>query len=369
MPQDSTSDLEVFVLGAGFSRAFNAAAPLMAKFLSRHVSLLANGEEFDGVGDFLRRCGFVDPAEVNIETAMTLARISKPWAPAEDVASFSLVSHQLKRLVLKIIDESFARDWKPAKKYPNPRKRHFRWYQLGTRKLDDLRCFAAYLLEGQGRSQIITFNYDVLLENAIELAQAEKYGSTDRFHAGRSYGFHALKWTSDGAIEPMERRPKHTDFHVLKLHGCVKWLPRKTSGLPVFPNDILVLSAHEDTFSENPSAQAVIDAEFERTPFIVPPLLDKTALLENPVLNVIWTRAASYVQRARRLVFIGYSFPPTDFAAEVLFRFHTSQTCRVEVVDLQPNERRYRDIFGHLPDVSFICEDAADFCGRLRLAQ
>ena len=280
-------------------------------------------------------------------------------------AESTLALQQLKQLVAAVIAKTFPRLSKSARTYPDPDKRPLKWFEYtkGQRR-GSLRCFAKYLLSRQ-ETQVVTFNYDLLLDNAVEVEQITTSPSVRTFHAGRCYGFHALKWTSDGAISAMERRPQQGDLHILKMHGSVNWRTRKTGGSPIFPEHVLIMSSHETSFDERPEAQVAVQVEFEAEPLIVPPLLNKAAFLQFPVLNVVWSRAAAYIRRASRIVFIGYSFPVTDFAIECLFRFNTKPACRIQVVNPRPDEARYRSIFPQMRKGDFSLVSAARFCNGL----
>ena len=52
---------------------------------------------------------------------------------------------------------------------------------------------------------------------------------------------------------------------------------------------------------------------------IVPPVLSKSGLVEQPVLRLVWSRAFTELATAHEVTFIGYSFPTTDIAVRTLF--------------------------------------------------
>jgi hypothetical protein len=101
-------------------------------------------------------------------------------------------------------------------------------------------------------------------------------------------------------------------------------------------------------------------------PLIVPPVLDKTSDLGHVALEQVWVKSAELIQRAQRMVFVGYSFPPTDYHAEYLFRANYSETCQVDVIDWggcggdkERLSNRFKDIFGEKRP-EFHWGDAAD---------
>ena len=59
----------------------------------------------------------------------------------------------------------------------------------------------------------------------------------------------------------------------------------------------------------------------------------KSALVEQPILRLIWTRAYEELEKAEKVVFMGYSFPETDMAARFLFSEAIQKGCLIEVVN------------------------------------
>ena len=52
---------------------------------------------------------------------------------------------------------------------------------------------------------------------------------------------------------------------------------------------------------------------------LVTPVLYKQELLQTSMFPTLWQRALSELSGCRRLVIVGYSFPPTDFGTKRLF--------------------------------------------------
>ena len=243
------------------------------------------------------------------------------------------------------------------------------WYKIKVPENNEcvLRRLARHLLASNSDAHVITFNYDVLLENAIELEQrlTRSKGNRRRFHAGRCHGFHAHKWTKQGGIA-LQKEPKQTHhIFVLKLHGSTTWLVPKRSEQQFSPDTVVVLSAHEKNIKNYPAAEDAIETYMDVVPLIVPPVLDKSKELGRDAFQEIWRKAACLIEQATRLVFVGYSFPPTDYRAEYLFRRHFPGGCAVEVINYEKEDaqraelmRRYNSIFGER-NVTYDWNDAA----------
>lgn len=339
--------MELFVLGAGFSRSFVETAPLLTSFVAGHECLLES-EEFQAARRFVSECRFTI-STANIETLMTLAE-------RHDRDAFE----QLTNLMVKVFDKSF--DKEELRKERNTR------YRFKVRHPETLKAFARYLVARSPRAQVITLNYDVLLENYLELEEVDKK-SPHRFHSGRSYGFHANTWKRDGSgIRWQSEKERKEHLLVLKLHGSANWLVLANLK---FAHRVVIISAHERNLEERYIEAAKFISDHRKPlPLMIPPVLDKGHDLAHCALAQVWARAANSIQKARRMVFVGYSFPATDFHVEYLFRVNRRDPCQVEVVDnvscegdKQRLRKRYEDVFGE--NVRFHWGDAAEELKKL----
>lgn len=88
------------------------------------------------------------------------------------------------------------------------------------------------------------------------------------------------------------------------------------------PYAIEAITHHEEWFEEevgDPIRQETISLHLESDPFIVPPVLTKSALVDQPILRLIWQQGYHALRSAHHVVFIGYSLPITDVAVSILF--------------------------------------------------
>ena len=128
-------------------------------------------------------------------------------------------------------------------------------------------------------------------------------------------------------------------MHLLKLHGSMNWRLKLGCPSPVMADwivhhehwalegDTLDEGAPErlnvnDPYTQLDTQQAELYLEAE--PFLVPPVLTKSGLVEQPILRLVWSLAHRELMKADRVTFIGYSLPTTDIAAGTLFR-HPNQ--------------------------------------------
>ncbi len=111
-----------------------------------------------------------------------------------------------------------------------------------------------------------------------------------------------------------------------------------------------------------------IESHLEPDPFIVPPVLVKSTLVEQPILKLTWSLAYKELERAEQVIFVGYSFPATDMAASFLFgeALQNLKLSQLKVVNLASKEleeqvvrESYRKVFSGLSNDQF------DFKGAL----
>ena len=74
---------------------------------------------------------------------------------------------------------------------------------------------------------------------------------------------------------------------------------------------------------------------------IITPVLYKQGLLETKTFETLWQLASVALAQCRRLVVIGYSFPPTDFATKRLFlEAFANRPALDELVVIDPDSTR-----------------------------
>ena len=92
---------------------------------------------------------------------------------------------------------------------------------------------------------------------------------------------------------------------------------------------------------------------------MVPPVLSKLSLVEQPVLRVVWSHAFASLETAHEVTSIGYSFPAMDMAARTLISeapkdipredINVVNPCRVES-EAESTRERYCSVLGDMPD-------------------
>ena len=331
----------VFVTGAGFTRAVIPSAPLLIddfdnEALARKVDGLPNASR---LLEWERRQHA--EAHINIERLMTRLDQLMPYDYATDADNaadeYAFLLSELKRAFLRRL---------------NCAREH-------TVQHSELRRFARYCVANG--TCCITFNYYDFLDEALN--------HTEHWDPGRGYGF--LCPYTGRTLEDLDgMRPRYSEFTLLKLHGSGNWRS-KLGHRGRVPVDAIV---HHDTWTMGSVGGGGAVGHLEPEPVIVPPVLSKTHLVEQPVLRVVWSQAFSHLQRAREVTFIGYSFPVTDIASRTLFSeaLEDLPRDRIRVVNLagdrcEENKTReaYREVLGDIPDARFHFKGASHWIADL----
>lgn len=343
-------DDTVFVLGAGFTKAFLPDAPLLVDDYDASSILL----EFDAFptarAALENEIDNLNPWSVDLERLMTRASAGMPYdSDAGSSEELSLLFSRLKQAFESRLQS--ARD--------------------GQVYADDLAAFASLCIDR--RTTCVTFNYDDLLDEALWKTRSISVHApgVPYWHPDGGYGFFCRPaWSMSGTAPAV--RMDNAAMHLLKLHGSVNWRVRLGYSSPLSP-DALVHSAEwfPRLGPDDPDAEE-LERHMEPSPFLVPPILTKDVLVREPILRLIWTRAFAALERADLVVFVGYSFPVTDIAARFLFTEAIRPETRLRVVNLVRNKTEeeklranYRKALPHLRYDQFSFEGALEWSRRL----
>jgi hypothetical protein len=148
------------------------------------------------------------------------------------------------------------------------------------------------------KPDIITFNYDLL---------SEKNLSSD---------FRYI--CQNGMCNPFNE----TVIRMIKLHGSLNWLDKGASQPILFQN-----SPIKPVFSKD---------EWYKQPAMVPPTATKDEVIDKnkydpirEIINIQWEYTKSILNNVDYLIFIGYSFPPTDKHAIKLFKENIKNNVKI----------------------------------------
>jgi hypothetical protein len=289
-----------FILGAGAAR--DGGCPLMFDFMERARFLyLTHGlpnvrqsyERVDRFRRYLARSYSKSHLDFdNIETVFSAAEMAETiggWHDGDSPFTDD-VRNDLVELILVTLQatQSF-----PVLEYQNGRRLR------GPKGYDELATLINKLkgTEPPHDVDVITFNYDVGLEIALQL-----------------YGRKAA-YCLDGQL------PDIRDVPVYKLHGSLNWLRSENAKADKTPNVLdlePVCSKAASGATQGVAFLNIRDAIYEhagtykteRLPLIVPPSDDKAQYRRS--LGSVWRGAAKAIRDAESIFTVGYSLPETD---------------------------------------------------------
>ncbi len=289
----------VWILGAGASKSASGGIyptlselPRTAKDLG--VEVAPSGGKpgsFDALNTFLLRLyghDLTSDRRIDLESVLTLLDI-------ESTLDSTPLLHSARAQLIRLIQQTFRK----LQKQSDPSASEYQALVQQLHKSDTL----------------VTFNWDLLLDNALGRLELLKDLNAKVPKAHYQMFLHDFTALGDNTIakasmpKPFSRWDGAQGYY-LKLHGSVDWAicvaPECRNRGRVFP---LARS------STRPSCGYCLD----RTQWmIVPPTLNKR-VLDLGFVRRLWNVAAREVARAERLVFWGYSLPPTDFYCAWLF--------------------------------------------------
>jgi hypothetical protein len=347
MARDHQRDNNVYVLGAGFSR--DAGLPLVAGFLQaarelydrpgQHLSseLYAH---FDSVFKFRQETrharDIVNLRLEDIEVLFSLAEMSALLRGRSRSGILRSVRHLIGHTVSAIPQRlGRIRFQLPKAAFEVAQGRGslapFSLENTATSGADpvvlemDEYAFAVAVLTGMcdparpaSRDSFITFNYDLVLEDAIA-----------RLGYRPDYGLSRVQWQTT----PDQHQ---SSVPVLKLHGSANWARVRRRGVRAR------------------ICRSYAEAGDSIEPVIVPPTWKKGEL--GPLLQEVWAKAYKAIAQATRLCIIGYSLPETDLYFQYLLTSALVENpglYGVTVVDADGSGRledRYRSLFGPVAD-------------------
>ncbi len=293
MPDPSTRqpNNDVFVLGAGFSKAAHAGMPLMTDL----NQIISETYAADGLFAADRLHPFVQNG--NFEVLLSYLGSDAPWKNPSESWGDKALFH---RIAETIADEIMSRETAGITPSSIPH-----WLQ----KL--VIYFDWYL------TTVITFNYDTIVERSAWLPKVfdgEKRSYARSIQSAHLYPpiMQDIRVSNPRARlgDPQGRQT----FRLIKLHGSINWF---YSGTDVFPGEQVYFA---ETQKNNPRDDYQIIEPYVQTKqrLIIPPVSEKSAFYSNFLVRALWKGARDALTKARRVFFIGYSLPETDLTTRQL---------------------------------------------------
>ena len=260
---------EVFLLGAGFSRAISKDMPLLAD-LGRSLD-----KQLHETPSLPRYQKILARLDGDVELYLSYLSENCPWQRETEALDQRARFLEAQSYIAETVREAESKAFSQA-----PTE----W--LGTL----IQCWLAR------RSAVITLNYDTWVERHA-IPALRQVSLADLYHAP----LQDLRARTGAGLYGSEAP---VPFKLLKLHGSVNWY---YSGSLEFSGEQVYYDAPDPHNSDRD--------EYLRTdlvPFIVPPVAAKSPFFASLALRAIWRAAAAALRQARTIYCLGYSMPLTD---------------------------------------------------------
>jgi hypothetical protein len=242
---------------------------------------------------------------------MSYLEQAKPWVTEADNLRDRALFLDISNAIARDLDETVARvGAELGRRTPD-------WLTWLIRRWHEQRC------------TIVTLNYDTLIETA---AAAVEFSGRDRLQPGDLYPAILTDAALRSGSAPRER-PSTESFRLLKLHGSTNWYYSGRAaafGEPIY--FVPPLSSGAAGAEERARHELRRRAVADKYPFMVPPVYDKSPLLTHETIRALWFEAGTAFKRARRIVCIGYSLPPSDLTMKHFLRATCRPETRIDVV-------------------------------------
>lgn len=304
---------EVFILGAGFSKAVSDRMPLMSELSNMLLERL--GDEITDSFTLTQRLLLARTGTEGFERALSFLSSEQPWLSRAE-------NHRNRALFLdltEVLAEVVLASQNQALKGEPPV-----WLE---------RLVATW---HERRAVVITFNYDTLIEKMYRAAVRDP----ERFYYRTAYPQAMMPIEGlRGSVLGSDKSYIDT-LTLLKLHGSVNWL---YSGSASYAGETL-FDVRLDTEwkpDELFGPGSVRDRSMDKVPLIVPPTTTKLPYFGNEAVDGLWQLAAGKIRGASSVTIMGYSMPPTDFMVRDLLETALStrldaSSVVAEIVDRNP---------------------------------
>jgi hypothetical protein len=204
------------------------------------------------------------------------------------------------------------------------------------------------------RLSIITFNQDLLIENALARVSATRQPGVWCFK--HVYGLPTdLDPISDTTESYSSDCSGHRDAHVpiFKMHGSCNWVYRTRNAYPSAQvarghRTLLLWTNKKLSQSTHMAWRRTGRSRWYMWPLIVPPVYEKHSYITGDLKHV-WDNATVALSQATRVIFWGYSFPRADLHARYFFGSlaHQNEALRTPIL-INPDPRSQDELWSVL---------------------
>jgi hypothetical protein len=279
---------EVFILGAGFSKAISDQMPTLDELGHRIAGPFAKTPSFVLLPPAAKAA--VSAGRLpggTLEAWLSHLATAAPFLDTSEQLHNSAIAQELVKLLVDEIERSEAVALSAAMPY---------WLRRLVALWDRL------------DAKVITFNYDTLLEQAVNASEMPW-----------------IDWQGFSA-EPVGA----VAVNPLKMHGSTNWwwIPGDRGLFAVQPTPLAGRWGQPQPSLPVPGMER----------FIVPPLASKSDYYDLSFTRQDWMAAREALQGASRVVLMGYSAPATDLTVASLLSNYADPDTPVVVVDNAPDD-------------------------------
>ena len=286
-PRSRTRGGDVFILGAGFSKAVAAGMPTMFELGAEVRKRLADDASLESA--------IPDSLGDNIELWMTYLSQPQPWLREPDIDLHRSLGGRIRKAIADVIEErtnlasaSDAPDW---------------LRQLVT----------AWHLR---QATVITLNYDTLVERAAkDLKVSERRSPFHPADLNPPYFANIESRSGTGLFGGEELQT----FRLLKLHGSVNWHysgREDFHGETIFFSDVPGFGPAVDEAGRDARTRRLRDMAADKETLLIPPVAEKTTYFNNETVKALWKDASAALRNAAALHVVGYSLPKSDLGMQ-----------------------------------------------------
>ena len=274
---------EVFLLGAGFSKAISDEMPLLVELSGqikeREPNLLS--PSLATLGD-------------NLEIWLSYLSQPHPWLRESANLRNRATALEIADILKKVLDEKERLAIETG--CPS-------WLQKLTEAWH------------KTKAGVISLNYDSLVERA---ATKISTGESSHLSADQLYPVQLTLSSRRNAAVLGSSREEEGTFTLFKLHGSTNWYYSGSAE----PTGEVIYYTHIVPWGEpdprrDGTAELEKEAVSDKVPLIVPPTTEKARFFQHESLKLIWARAASSLSAATALFVVGYSLSITDLAVRL----------------------------------------------------
>ena len=300
---------DVFILGAGFSKALNKKMPTMNELgedVSTGLKAAADAKERSAI--------YIPPLMydfgTNVEYWITYLSQPQPWLREEIYQSNLALAGNVRNAIREVIA------------------------RRAVSSMEDSPPDWADSLVSQwhgNRVPVITLNYDTLVESICLRSVSSKGTASDRIEVDQIYPRYLANILSRTG-RSMSGGSDLPSFSYLKLHGSTNWF---YSGMNSFYGETIYYSDVPSWLGQFPNQKPVRPPwARDKDYLIIPPVTDKLTYFNNESIRRLWQEAGEALWSATRVFIIGYSLPQSDLGMRFFLQSQQpdNQAC-VYIVD------------------------------------